>query len=126
MKTLIVIFLLALAGSAQAQTQTATMPLSWNDNSTNEDGFKIERSTSPNGPFALAGSVVANVNKYSDVIPNDPGGQQYCYRVHAFNGVGVSGYSNIACVTTPVVKVPPNGVPGGLSVSVTVTITTGP
>ena len=69
--------------------------LAWQDNSANEDGFKIERCQG-NGcsNFAEIAEVGANVTTYSDtgLEPNT----RYGYRVRAFNGVGNSGYSNIA------------------------------
>jgi len=129
MKTILFLALAVLltAGIADAQTatQAATFNLGWVDNSTNEDGFNIERRQGQTGTFAKVGSVLPNMIKYTDTIANDPGNVQYCYRVAAFNSAGQSPYSNIACATTPVVVIPP-GAPSNLSVSVTVTIGVNP
>ena len=128
MKTLFLsILFLALAGLAQAATPTqkATLNLSWTNNATSADGVRIERASSQAGPFTLLTTVGANVAAFSDVINADVGGIQYCYRVAAYNSAGQSSYSNVACGTSPTITVPPS-TPSGLSVSVTVTVTTGP
>jgi len=67
--------------------------LSWNDNSTNEDGFKIERSTNSQfGPWSQIATTSADVTSYSDTgLAAD---QTYYYRVRAFNAGGDSFYSN--------------------------------
>ena len=75
--------------------QLDRVDLAWADNSTNEDGFTIERClglTCTN--FTLLAQVGANVNSYSDT--NLVLGGSYRYRVRAFNAVGNSAYSNIA------------------------------
>ncbi len=66
--------------------------LTWNDNSSNEDGFRIERS-SDNIEFVEIAVVGENVTTYTD---NDSleAGQTYAYRVRAFNEFGNSGYTN--------------------------------
>ena len=115
----------AAFAQAQGATQTATLSLQWQDNSSNEDGFNIERGSTLTGPFVKVGSVAANVVKFADTIANDTGGVQYCYRVQGFNKAGVSPYSNVACGTSPTILLPP-GTPTNLNVSVTVTVTTGP
>ena len=75
----------------------ATITLAWADNSTNENGFGIERKTGTNGTFARIAKVAANVTSYSD--SSVVAGNTYCYRVNAFNTVGASGYTNEACKT---------------------------
>ncbi len=65
------------------------------DNSSNEDGFKIERRTGTTQTYTQIAIVGANVTSY-----NDSGlvaGDTYCYRVLAFNAAGSSPYSNKAC-----------------------------
>jgi hypothetical protein len=123
MKTLFTILFLLVAGMAGAQTpvQTANFNLSWTDNSNNEDGFRVERSTSVNGPFAQVGIVSKDVKTFTDAIANDPGGKQYCFRVMSYNIAGTSAFSNVACASSPSIIVPP-AAPGPLTVSVTVTL----
>ncbi|MBK9317106.1 MAG: PQQ-dependent sugar dehydrogenase [Acidobacteria bacterium] len=71
--------------------------LSWNDNSTNETGFKIERST--NGvSFSQIATVGANVRTYANTGLKQ--NTRYYYRVRAYNSSGDSGYSNTATVRT--------------------------
>ncbi|MCD6082202.1 ASPIC/UnbV domain-containing protein [candidate division WOR-3 bacterium] len=76
--------------------------LRWEDNSTNEDGFRIERATSPDGPFSPIATVGANVTEYmdDDLTPHTT----YYYRVCGFisepDFVAYSPYSNVAYATT--------------------------
>jgi len=126
MKSLILAILLLFPGFALAASQTATYSVTWTDNSTSESAFNIERGPAAGGVLTKIGSVVANVTKYADVNLNDPGNVQQCYRVQAFNAVGVSAYSNIACATSPVIQLPPDGPPGVVSVTVTVTVVVTP
>ena len=83
-----------LAASASSSSQ---INLSWNDSSTNETGFKIERSTD-NVNFAQINSVGSNVTTYADT--NLTSATTYYYRVRAYNVQGNSGYSNVASATT--------------------------
>jgi Bacterial Ig domain/Calcineurin-like phosphoesterase/Purple acid Phosphatase, N-terminal domain len=71
--------------------------LTWTDNSTNENIFRIERST--NGTtFAQIASVGAGVTGYSDSVLT--GNTTYYYRVRAQNSAGNSSYSNTGSTTT--------------------------
>jgi hypothetical protein len=77
---------------------TSQVNLSWTDNATNEDGFKIERK-SGSGSYALVGSMGSNLITFSDLglTPNTT----YTYRVYAYNSAGNSlQYSNEVIVTT--------------------------
>jgi FtsP/CotA-like multicopper oxidase with cupredoxin domain len=92
--------------------------LTWNDNSKNETGFVIERSTSATGPWSIRATVnwpldpndAAFANgpgtgprTYSDVIGNDK--TVYYYQVYAINVVGDTwDYSNPAFN-----EIPPGG-----------------
>lgn len=83
------ILMAMFANSALASQLTLT----WNDNSDNEDGFRIERSLDGE-TYDSIGSVVANVSTYLDTTIVE--GLAYTYRVKAFNEFGDSGYSNTA------------------------------
>jgi RHS repeat-associated protein len=78
--------------------------LTWTDNSSNEDGFKIEQKTG-NGNFAEITTVDANTSTFS--IPGLVAGESYTFRVKAYNVGGSSTYSNEAVVTIPVAPLPP-------------------
>ena len=72
-----------------------TLRLNWQDNSTNESGFKIERLAG--GNYTQIASVGANIQSYTD--SGLTLGSSYCYRVRAFNSAGTSPTSNSACAT---------------------------
>ncbi|MDP2606180.1 MAG: NPCBM/NEW2 domain-containing protein [Deltaproteobacteria bacterium] len=72
--------------------------MGWTDNSTSEDGFKIERSPGSGTAFTQIATVGANVTSYIDGGLLDA--TTYCYRVVAFNTAGSSGFSNEGCATT--------------------------
>jgi len=112
--------LILIASSAYAQippapTQSVPITLTWQDNAgkdpkiaNQEDGTRIERRLGTTGTFAVVGQVPRDAVTYTDVIANDPGNQQYCWRVQSFNKTGSSpGYSNVSCATTPPVEAAP-------------------
>lgn len=66
--------------------------LSWTDNSTNENGFEIWRSTSPASNFAVVGSAGANAVTFSDSTLNP--GTTYYYRVRAIGQYGESAFAD--------------------------------
>ena len=69
--------------------------LTWQDNSDNEDGFIVERKLLVGGVFQQIATVIANTTKLTDMGVQE--GFHYCYRVLAFNKIGLSKYSNEAC-----------------------------
>jgi len=80
-------------------TSSSSVYGSWLDQSSNEAGFRIERSS--DGGASWAAAATTGVDGY-DV--NDQGlsaEQQACYRVFAFNNLGDSPPSNTACTTPP-------------------------
>jgi hypothetical protein len=72
--------------------------LAWQDNASNETGFKIERSTDGVN-FTQIATVGADVKSYGDT--NVAQGSTYSYRVRATNSAGDSAYSNTASATVP-------------------------
>lgn len=76
---------------------SSAIDLSWDDNSSNEDGFNIESSLDGNTFTALA-SVGPNTTSYSDVGLS--AATTYYYRVTAYNSVGNASVSNTALATT--------------------------
>lgn len=75
------------------QTKINEVTLTWRDNSENEDGFKIEKSTD-GVSFAEAGQAIANAITFKD--PVGPPDSFYIYRLKSFNLVGESAYSETA------------------------------
>ncbi len=72
--------------------------LAWNDNSNNEDGFKIERKLSTAATFSEITTVGANVTSYASTgLLADT---SYTYRVRAYNAVGNSAYTGEVSATT--------------------------
>src|SRR5262245_43500761 len=94
------LFTLLTVFSSPGVVTAAPLTLSWSDNSTNEDGFRIERRTGTTGTYAEIATVGVNTVSYTDVNVAD--GTTYCYRVRAYNAAGMSGYSNEQCATTAV------------------------
>lgn len=72
--------------------------LAWTDRSTDETGFRIERSVA-GASFLPLVTVDANVTTYSDT--GLQAGTRFTYRVLASNSGGDSAYSNEASATTP-------------------------
>jgi hypothetical protein len=83
-----------LAASAISSTQ---INLSWTDNSSNETGFLIERSTDGTNFTQIA---TAGVNATSYLDTGLSASTTYYYRVRASGSGGNSGYSNVVSATT--------------------------
>src|SRR5439155_484853 len=84
--------------TATAATNGTQVNLTWADNSSNETGFNIYRSTD-GVTFTLLATAGANATAYSwtGAAP----GTAYWFRVMAANAVGESAASNTATATTP-------------------------
>jgi hypothetical protein len=65
----------------------------------NELGFEIEKRIW-GGSYIKIATVGPNINAYNDTVGIIPG-EEYTYRIRAFNSEGVSDYSNEAYETTP-------------------------
>jgi hypothetical protein len=92
----------AVPGSLTATSITTYHAnLSWTDNASNEDGFKVERCMGAGCTnFAQIAQVGPNVKTYGN--SGLSAGTTYVYRVRAFNNNGNSAYSNTASIATPV------------------------
>jgi titin len=84
-----------LAATAASATQ---INLTWADNSTNETGFKVYRSTDGIN-YTLLTTTGPNVTAYTWTGASPI--TTYYFRVAATNAVGDSAFSNTATVTTP-------------------------
>jgi hypothetical protein len=69
--------------------------LSWQRNSTDEDGFLIQRSTG--GAFTVVGGTSKAQTTYEEVVASG----NYDYRVIAYNAFGNSDPSNQVAVEVP-------------------------
>ena len=81
-------------GDLTATPTAGRINLSWQDDSTNEAGFRIERKAGNGGAWSQIGTVAANVTAYPDTTAAV--GPIYYYRVRAYNGGSSSDYSNEA------------------------------
>ncbi len=95
-RTTVFVSVLAFAAAVPVSAQAAQLAVAWSDNSINEDGFLVERRGAT-GAFAQIGAVGPNAVAYLDSAVVT--GSNYCYRVRAFNAIGMSAYTNEACGT---------------------------
>lgn len=87
----------APTGLTATAASSSQINLSWSDNSSNETGFKIERS-GDNVTFSQIAAVTAGTTSYSSTGLSS--GSTYYFRIRAYNGVGNSGYSNVSSAIT--------------------------
>lgn len=88
----------APTGLTANAVSSSQINLTWADNSGNETGFEVDRSTDGVN-FAQIATTGANVTTYAST--GLAASTTYWYRVRATNGAGDSGDSNIASATTP-------------------------
>ncbi len=93
----------------------SSLNLSWTDKSTNERGFEVYRSTTPNGPWVLAAQLNANTNSFADTGLNAY--TRYYYAVRSVNTEGGSHYLHGNGKTGEDLAAP--GVPANLAVTQT-------
>lgn len=92
---------------------TLRVNLAWTDNATNEDGFRVERSTNNGKTWSTLATVGSNVTTHTDTGVNAK--KTYVYRVVAFNAVGTSAYSNTASASPAANNSGGGGPRGGLA-----------
>ncbi|MDD5223713.1 MAG: SUMF1/EgtB/PvdO family nonheme iron enzyme [bacterium] len=90
---------------------SSEVDLAWQDNSNNEDGFKIERKTGSGGTYSLVYTAGPNVTSYTDTGLSSS--TAYYYRVSADNSAGNSGYSDEANATTRSFSIQTAAIPAG-------------
>jgi hypothetical protein len=76
----------------------AQLTVAWDDNSSSEIGFKVERSTN-GSTFTTVAIVGANKTNYTD--SSVVSATKYWYRVKAYDLLRSSAYSNVTSATTP-------------------------
>ena len=85
---------------------TSQVVINWTDNSSNETGFEVYRSTPNNTNYVLIQTTAANVTTFTNTGLS--GSTAYFYRVRAINTGGSSAYSNeVSQVTLPTIPSPP-------------------
>jgi hypothetical protein len=104
--------LAAPTGAGATAASATAVDVQWTDNSADETGFRVQRSTDGGSTWTDVATVGANVTTVHDT--GLTGGTAYTYRVEAFDATRVSGWSNLASVTTPAAPTAPVA-PSGLS-----------
>jgi len=102
----------APSGATATATAYNSVTAKWADNSSDETGFKLERSG--NGvDYTEIATLGAGTTSYVDngVIASS----NFYYRVRSYNSVGNSSYSNVASVTTPAVPPAPPAAPSSVA-----------
>src|SRR5439155_18474849 len=91
--------------AATAAASGTQVDLSWADNSNNETGFNVYKSTD-GATFTLLATAGANATAYSWTGASP--GTSYSFRVSATNAVGDSAVSTTATATTPAAPAAPS------------------
>jgi hypothetical protein len=87
----------APSGLATGSATSSTLAVAWSDNSSDEQGFRIERKQGA-GTYAQIADLGAGVTTFTDagLAPNTA----YTYRVYSYNVAGNSAFSNESTGTT--------------------------
>jgi hypothetical protein len=110
----------APTGLSAAAASDTRIDLSWSDNATNEDGFRIERSPNGTTDWSEIGTTGPNVSSFSHTGLGP--GTTHHYRVRAYNVGGNSVYSNSAAATTKSPPVAPSALDATASSSVQINL----
>jgi RHS repeat-associated protein len=97
----------APSGLAAVAASSTSVTLNWVDDSTNETGFEIERSSNGGSTYVWIHTTASNAVSYTNT--GLTAGSTYYYRIRATNAGGASAYSNVATVGL-VVPVVPSGI----------------
>jgi hypothetical protein len=114
-----------LTAAPNALNPTGSLALAWSDLATNENGYRIDRSTDGLS-FGQVAQVGSNAGSYVD--NGLAAASNYFYRVYAYNSAGSSGYSDVAAGLTaaltsaPAVPASPSPANGATSVSSSTTL----
>jgi fibronectin type 3 domain-containing protein len=88
----------APSGATAIAASTSQITVSWTDNSPDETGFRVERSSNGGQTWTLATTAAADAVSFED--SGLAAGTTYRYRVSACRGTLCSGFSNEAEATT--------------------------
>lgn len=88
----------APSGLSATVDSARRVTLNWTDGSTNEWGFKVERTDGAGGAFVQVGVARGNAGMYvcRDLRPGAP----YAFRIRAYNAAGASEYAREVKATT--------------------------
>ena len=87
------------SGLSTTAASASSINLAWDDNSTDETGFVVQRRRQGSGVWVQLGTTAAGTVTFSnDGLFSE---STYIYRVQAFNDSESSAYSNEAAATTP-------------------------
>lgn len=89
---------------ARLQSDNSTVELTWQDNSNNEEGFKIERRAGAAGNWVEIATSSTDAQSYTDAGLSP---EIFSYRVRAFKGAAHSDYSNVYSVIIFAKPAPP-------------------
>lgn len=98
------VLMMALIALVAIPSAAAKLTVTWDDNSTGETGFRVERASDAVN-FVEVGTVAADVVTFVDTTVVS--GSTYSYRVAAYNATATSAYSNVTSATTAVLAVSP-------------------
>jgi hypothetical protein len=88
-----------LTAQASLQNGNAQVKLQWNNNSNNQTGVIVQRSSDGGATWTTIATLTGTPNNYTDTTAGR--GTTYKYRVAAYNVLGNSPDSNVATVATP-------------------------
>jgi hypothetical protein len=89
----------AAPGESSQAPWVSVIAVVWTDESSSEEGFRIERAGAVTGPWVIVATLASNVNPYRDAAIQLE--QLTCYRVRAFKTGGESAPSSPACTAVP-------------------------
>ncbi|MFD1187013.1 family 16 glycosylhydrolase [Pontibacter rugosus] len=78
------------------QTQESGVKVAWQDNASNETGFKVYRASTKAGPFTEVATLAANTSEYIDATTTS---DELVYKVQALNNSGASAFTNTVSTT---------------------------
>ncbi|MBI4835365.1 MAG: PQQ-binding-like beta-propeller repeat protein, partial [Planctomycetes bacterium] len=85
----------------------------WDDNSSDEEGFKLYRNTTGTDPFTQIATIDPNTEVYSDT--GLASSTTFYYKIEAYNSQGGSMFAGVASATTPAQPTNPPSPPNTLN-----------